>query len=140
MEQLSLRSKWQDGKRQRLEDCLEAFVAYLSTVALAVKLKREDDRRRAIEARESARQRHEEEMRRLEEAERKRQEELRENELEAEVARWRRAEDIRAYVRATLESFGGGDAVPEDGQSVQARMQWALDYADRIDPLKKRDD
>lgn len=140
VEQLGVRTKWQDGKRQRLENCLGAFVAHLSTVALAFKLKREDDARRAIEAREAAQHRHEEEMRRLEEAERQRQEERREQQLKAEVARWRRAEDIRAYVMATLKSLGDGDAVIADGQSVRERMRWALDYADRIDPLRGNED
>jgi hypothetical protein len=135
VEGLGIRSKWQDGKRQRLEDCLETFIANLSTVALAFRLKREEDERRAAEAREAARVRHEEEARRLEEGERRRQEELREKALEAEVAQWRRAEDIRSYVTATLESLGEEDAATDDGESVRKRMQWALDYADRIDPL-----
>jgi len=140
VEGLGVRSRWQDGKRQRLEDCLGAFIAHLSTVALAFKLKREDDERRAIEAREAALRRHEEEMRRLDEAERQRQEELREKRLETEVALWRRAEDIRAYAKATLESLGDGDAITENGKSIRESMQWALDYADRIDPLNKTDD
>jgi len=138
VEHLGVRTKWQDGKRQRLEDCLGPFVAYLSTVALAFKLKREDDARRAIEAREAAQRRHEEEMRHLQEAERRRKEELREKQLEAEVALWRRAEDIRDYVRATLAALGDGD-VTEEGQSVRERMGWALAYADRIDPLRGRE-
>ena len=140
VEGLGVRSRWQDGKRQRLEQCLGAFVAHLSTVSLAFKLKREDDARRAIEAREAARVRYEEELRRLEEEERQRQEEHREKQLEAEVALWRRAEDIRAYVEATLTMLGKVDDVTEDGQSVRKRMGWALDYADRIDPLHRRED
>ncbi len=78
-------------------------------------------------------------MRRLEEAERQSQEELREKQLEAEVALWRRAEDIRAYVRATLESLGDGDTVTRGRAVSPQRMQWALDYADRINPLKKQE-
>ena len=79
-------------------------------------------------------------MRRLEEEERQREEERREKQLEAEVALWRRAEDIRAYVEATLTMLGRVDDVTEDGQSVRKRMGWALDYADRIDPLHRRAD
>ena len=87
VEQLGVRTRWQDGKRQRLEDCLGAFVAHTSALWLSrssssEKTMRDEPSRR----REEAQRRHEEEMRRLEEAERQRKEERREKQLEAEVA------------------------------------------------------
>jgi hypothetical protein len=140
VEDLGVRSKWQDGKRQRLEDCLGAFIANLSTVALAFKLKREDDEQRTIAAREAELRQLEEARLRQEAEERRRQEERREQKLEAEVALWRRARDIRAYVQATLEMIGDGDAGGEDDQTVCERLLWALDFADRIDPLHRGED
>lgn len=65
-----------------------------------------------------------------EEAERKRREEeerQRREGLNDEVARWRQAQDIREYCR-TL-------AMNRSGAEVTARVQWALEYADSIDPL-----
>ena len=55
----------------------------------------------------------EESIRRQEEEERRREEERRGEELEAEVARWRRAQDIRSYVEAALEMLGDADPVGE---------------------------
>ena len=139
VEGLGVRAKWQDGKRQRLEQCLGSFVAHLSTVALAFKLKRDADAQRAIAAREAELRRLEESRLRYQAEERRRQEEKREQQLEAEVALWRRAEDIRAYVQATLKILGDGDAVTADDKSARERMKWALEYADRIDPLPQEE-
>jgi hypothetical protein len=88
---------------------------------------------------ENATEIHRPDMRRLDEAERQRHEELREKQLEAEVALWRRAEDIRAHVRAALALPGDGDAVTGDGRPVRESMHGALDYAGRNDPLRLDD-
>ena len=61
---LGVRSKWQDGKRQRLEDLLDDFVGNLSRVALAFKLKRQAEEERAVAAREAERRELEELLRR----------------------------------------------------------------------------
>ena len=57
-------------------------------------------------------------------------------ELEAEVARWRRAQDIRDYVRAALAALDESDVATDDEQSARDRLRWALEYADRIDPWR----
>lgn len=70
------------------------------------------------------------ERRAAEEAERKRREEeerQRRDGLNDEVARWRQAQDIREYCRAL--------AMNRSGVEVTAHVQWALEYADSIDPL-----
>lgn len=41
-----VRTKWQETKKQRLEEMLAEFVAYLPTVALSFKLEREEEKRR----------------------------------------------------------------------------------------------
>ena len=69
---LGVRTTWKDGKKLPLEQQLDGFVAYLSTVALAFKLKREDDERHRLAAIEAQRRHLEEEHRRREEEERRR--------------------------------------------------------------------
>lgn len=55
--------------------------------------------------------------------------------LKAQLLRWRTAHDLRAEVTEALEELGDGDATTDDGGSLRAELQWALEYADRIDPL-----
>ena len=59
--------------------------------------------------------------------------------LTAEVAEWRKARDLRTYASEALADLGDGDVAAADGGSLRAELQWALDYADRIDPLRARD-
>jgi hypothetical protein len=139
-EGLGLHTSWKDGKRQRLEECLEEFVAYLSTVALAFKLKREEEARQAQAAHEKAVRDYEEYMRRFEEEKRQRQEEERGKKLEARVARWRRAQDIRDYIKVASRRLDSEDPISEDVQRQRNELAWALRWADRIDPLVPRPD
>jgi len=134
--ELGVRSRWQDGKRQRLEDLLDDFVGNLSRVALAFKLRRQAEEERAAAAREAERRRLEESLRRREEEERRQEEERRGKELEHEVTRWRRAEDIRSYVQAALDTLGDAEPANEADRLARERLLWALEYADRIDPLR----
>ena len=131
---LGVRTTWKDGKHLPLERQLDEFVAYLSTVALAFKLKREDDERHRLAAIEAQRRHLEEEHRRWGEEERIRKEAERLKELEAEVARWRRAQDIRAYVEAALRALDGKPDSEEE-QERRAELALLLEQAERIDPL-----
>lgn len=133
---LGVRSKWQDGKQQRVENCLAEFIANLSRASLAFKLKRQAEEERAQAAREAERRRWEEEKRRNEEEERQRQEKRRRDEFEAEVARWRRARDIRDYVQAALEALGEEDPSCASDKAQRERLRWALEYSDKLDPLQ----
>lgn len=133
---LGVRSKWQDGKRQHLEDCLGDFVGNLSRVSLAFKLRRKAEEERARAAREAERRRLEESIRRQEAEERRRQEQRRGEQLEAEVQQWRRAQDIRDYVQAALKMLERTDPNNESSQVLRERLRWALEYADTLDPLK----
>jgi hypothetical protein len=56
--------------------------------------------------------------------------------LTAEVAEWRKARDLRAYASEALADLGDGDVTTAEGGSLREDLQWALDYADRIDPLR----
>lgn len=113
------RSTWNDCKKQRVEDVLDAFIDYLPLVAAKLAERRLDNDRKAAIEREKARLRQEAEGRRL-------AEEQRIEGLLAQLDRWRLARDIREYVAeaATL----GADLDPE--------ASWALSYADKVDPLR----
>jgi uncharacterized protein YutD len=119
------RSSWGDGKVQRVEGCLNKFCAGLVQYAHASNLKRVDDERerrkhkRESEARERTRSRNAFYL------ERRKQ-------LLNEVGSWRMAEEIRAYVAASREL-----APPEEflQECHSTWSQWALAYADSIDPL-----
>ena len=57
--------------------------------------------------------------------------------LTAEVAQWRTARDLREYATQALSDLGDGDVHTADGGSLRAELQWALDYADTVDPLRR---
>jgi membrane protein implicated in regulation of membrane protease activity len=58
--------------------------------------------------------------------------------LKTEVAKWREAHDLRAYASETLADLGDGDVTTAEGESLRDELQWALEYADRIDPVHRR--
>lgn len=115
---IASRKTWNDGKRQRLEDCLDEFIDYLPLVAAKLAERRLESERTAAIEREKARLRQEAEERRL-------AEEARREKLLAQLERWRLAHDIRAYVAEA--AMRGVDLDPE--------ASWALGYADTVDPL-----
>jgi hypothetical protein len=59
--------------------------------------------------------------------------------LHAEVAKWREARDLRTYATEAMTDLGDGDVTTADGESLREELQWALDYADSIDPLHDHD-
>ena len=120
------RSSWGDAKIQRVETSLNRFCAGLVQYALASKQKRRSDE--------------------IERRKRKRESDARErvhswnqfhsnmrSQLLREVKSWRLAEEIRAYVLASrkLAPLEAGVQECHDTWS-----QWALAYADFIDPLE----
>ena len=92
----------------------------------------EDDLKRDAALEDDAR-------RRVQAIERQYRDEQRLERLTAEVAEWRKARDLRTYATEALADLGDGDVTTADGASLRAELQWALDYADRIDPLRARD-
>lgn len=78
----------------------------------------------------------EEEHRRLEDAEQQHLDDERLQRVMAEVGRWRQARDIRAYASEALAALGADAATTSEGASLRDELQWALTYADRIDPFR----
>ncbi len=126
-----IRRTWSDAKKQRVEDCLNDFIASVIKTAAAL-------RQRRKEQEEAARQREIEKVREAEErkARQARERELEEErrrlaELEAEADAWNRARRIRAYVDAVIAAKGAG----AEGSELAEWVAWARRKADEIDPL-----
>ena len=58
--------------------------------------------------------------------------------LKAEVAKWREARDLRAYAEEALADLGEDDVRTVEGESLREELQWALEYADSIDPIRAK--
>jgi hypothetical protein len=77
-----------------------------------------------------------EELHRMEEQEDRHQHELeRLRRLRDDLARWREARDLRAQANEALAVLGERDVTTAQGRSLRDELQWALEYADSIDPL-----
>ena len=125
---LNTRKIWSDGRRQRLEDCLNSFVGGLIKAAIAIKHLRAEREQRELKWQEERRQR--------EEAERiRREEEEKMKVLDREVASWQRSQQIRSYLDA-VKKWGiqkYGEIKPDS--KLQQWLTWATRQADRLDPL-----
>ncbi len=127
---LGVRTVWRDGKRKRIEDCLDEFIAHLYVAAEAVKQHREHLAR-------AQRQRQEEELRRFELEQERRKEEQRAREFEEELRCWRLARDAREYlaeIRGLLEQAG---AERSESLALARSLAWVEGFARRIDPLSQ---
>lgn len=121
--------------RTRLRITLRELKSASNRVPIPATVLRFAQNHKAAEASEAEIRRYEEQRRRWKEEDRQREEAKREEAFEAEVARWRRAQDIRDYVRAALAALDAAEATSDGDQSERDRLRWALAYADRIDPL-----
>lgn len=124
---VSTRKVWVDGSRQRLEDCLGDFVAQLHAAAAAIR----DDR---LERERQHREWEEDRRRRLEAVERARLEDERKEALLRRLDDWRRARQIREYVADVRQCCAGIEREASVAEIV-AELGWALELADRLDPL-----
>jgi hypothetical protein len=123
---LGTRTTWGDGKRQRVEDCLGAFVVYLPVVADA-------KRQHRLEL-EHRHRKWEEERRREEEARaRAREEAEREKRFEEDLRDWRQARDAREYA-AEIRRLLSKNQLAADTGLVES-LEWMDAYAERTDPL-----
>jgi len=122
-----VRQTWADGKHQRVEDRLNAFVVGL--VAAGEVLKRQRLEREAREREWRAA-----EERRLLEVRRREEEASRIRALDHSVTKWRRARLVREYV-AEVRTAAEKAGTLEPGSALAEWLAWAEGYANRIDPL-----
>jgi hypothetical protein len=124
-----MRTQWRDGARGPLEEKMNDIVGGLLAAAATIsreKLEREEEHRRQL-------------VERLEkEEEVRRKEAQRLKELLQRVERWRRAVDIRAYVKAVRTAHKPGHELA-DQKNLEEWASWALALAARIDPLTSGD-
>jgi hypothetical protein len=125
--------RWSELEGRRLEDRLNAVVAWFYKASEQIKTRRVE---RAEREKQWA-----EERRLREEAERRRWENERKlKELEEEAAAWRRARCIREYVDAAERAALADGGVIEAGSELGKWIVWARQQADEIDPLAAPDE
>lgn len=128
-----IRRTWSDGKKVRLQDCLNDFMIGLiraSGVLRSVKLKREIEKR---EWEEQERERVEKERKVQEEQERFRT-------FMMDVENWHKSIKIRAYIDAVREKAIRGQGAIAPGSQIEKWLAWATQEAEKIDPLNKNTD
>ena len=121
-----LRKVWSDGKRQRLENCLNSIIAGLGAAAegeKALRLRRE----------QWERERQEEQRRRWEEEERRRKEEEKIKHLKKLVGNWNQSQRIREFLSEVEKAAAENPA--KKTENLSDWLSWAHAYADSIDPI-----
>jgi hypothetical protein len=121
-----VRKVWSDGKRQRLENCLNSIIAGLGAAAEGVKALR-------LRGEQRERERQEEQRRRWEEEERRRKEEEKIKHLEKLVGNWNQSRRIREFLSEVEKAAAESPAKKTDNLSDW--LSWAHAYADSIDPI-----
>ncbi|MGM0554992.1 MAG: hypothetical protein ACQEVA_01300 [Myxococcota bacterium] len=126
-----IRRTWSDGKKQRVESCLNDFIVSVVKTGAGLRQRREEQneaaRRRKVE---EAREAEEDKARQIRERELE-EERRRLAELESKADAWHRARRIRAYIDAVLAQRGEG----EEDRELAEWITWAKSQADEIDPL-----
>lgn len=125
------RGEWRDAPDRPMEDQINQILGAIAGGFEEIRLRRE----RETEA-EKRRWEVDKEHQRLE-MERKR-EVVRCRGLVSKAEAWRTAAEIRAFVEAVRNRFAGTDEAQE-AVSFETWSGWALDQANRIDPLEADD-
>ena len=120
------RHQWSDGKKQKLEKCLNAFIDGLFKAAEILKVRHLEWERWEKEREEQERRRREEEQRRIEE-------ENKVKHLDVLLANWAKSHNIREFVKVIDQTLK--DRNTEPTSNLSAWLQWARQYADSIDPI-----
>lgn len=122
-----LRSTWADGKQQRIEYCLNKFIATAYQAAAHQKADR-------LERERQHRVWEEQERRRVILKEQIKLEQARLDRLAEQAKAWQESQQLRAYIRAVR----GAGYYPRQnitgGIGIDDWCAWALDQANRLDP------
>jgi hypothetical protein len=129
---LGLRGTWSDGKKQRVEHCLNNFVITLIKAAHAIKVARAKEQH-------EREQRAAEEKRRAEYQEWRYEEEKRIRRLDEQLTAWSRAEQVREYAAAVDASVARAQGAIDATSEVGKWVAWMRDYARRLDPSGRED-
>ena len=122
-----LRSTWADGKQQRVEKCLNKFIAEAYKLAAHIKAERIERERQQREWAEQ--ERREEILRQQIEQEQKRLDKFTE-----QAKAWQEAQQLRAYIEAVRSAGYYPLRAITDGRDINEWCLWAKEQADRLDP------
>ncbi|MBU0714219.1 MAG: hypothetical protein KJ964_02540 [Verrucomicrobia bacterium] len=132
-----LRRKWSDGKSGRIEGYLDQFVAGVINVASAKREIELEHERWEHDRQEAEKQRAEKERDRAAIWAKIQKERAKVNKLEADAAAWEEARQIRTYIETVKQdALTRGKDVGKDSE-LGKWIAWALQQADRMDPLKE---
>lgn len=123
---------WRDGNSQRLEAVLDDFISGMLAIG-AAKRKWELELERWHKEREDQQRRVEEEESRRREAA------ARVSRLRSDAAGYLEAERIRSYVAAVQARAQATDGALDPEGGLARWVKWALEQADRLDPMARRD-
>jgi len=121
---------WKDSSRSKLEDHLNDVL-----VELIVGVEQERLRRRRHE--EYERQQREAQAIRMQQEAERRKENERIQELETMADSWDKANQIRGFINEVRRHSERSTGTIEAGSDLAQWMGWALNHADRIDPVQK---
>jgi hypothetical protein len=119
------RKLWSDGKRQRLENCLNGFVVGLVATSVAKKEWRH-------QREEEERLRQQQLRKHLEDEQRRREEEKRLSELRTLAQSWMEARQLRLFLDAIRAAAQAEGKLTPD---LEEWFGWAQQRVDIIDPL-----
>ncbi len=122
------RRSWNDGKKKRIENCLNDVIIGLIDSAFKEKSRRAENERRERERKEYEKLKHEKQ-----EAIRKEKAKLKDLETVAED--WHKSQKLRAFIEAVRHV--SDDVRIGTGEDVSDWLDWATQQADRLDPLAK---
>ena len=125
------RRTWRDGHKQRLEDCLNAFIVALVASAEACRLRTLRWERERMEREERERQWQEEQRRRAEE-------ENRTQALIKEVSSWHLAGQIRGYIQLVKDEAARTGIEVDPAGELASWMAWVSKKASEMNPLPRR--
>lgn len=122
------RTSWADGKRQRVEECLNRFMAVMAKAAVK-------DLEQQIEWEREELERKERERLAEERRKRKLAEQRKLWALLTESTSWRESQRIREYVGAIKERARQLGSSAQEDHALSEWIAWALKQADSLDPM-----
>lgn len=126
----NIRHSWADGKKGRLENCLNDFVVGLIRASSVL---RSRDLQREIERQE----REEIERQRIERERAIQEEKNRVSALLQDVINWNKSKQIREYIAAVKEQAIRNNGTVTPDSKLGQWLTWAAQQADYLDPFKK---
>ena len=133
----SFRKNWRDTKKKQLENLLDSFMGGIEAIAFRRKAHIREEEEKKRERREWQRQREEKARILAEKKRRLEDEQSRVDNLISDAENWKKSQLIREYVDAVKESVMNGNSTIYPENELQNWAKWALDQADRLDPLKE---